>query len=162
MKKVFFLILISLFVLVGCGESNELEDFADKYNRGASNDGIQKLSVDSFGEIEIEDGRGWQKLQETDGYYIDAKYENGEDLSGYYLVIDEDQPFDEREGDGYRAALSIAKAVEVNAGDFVKEFGKALKEGSHSYVENDYLISFSYPKESGVTSVGMIINYDKK
>ncbi|AAU85079.1 hypothetical protein BCBBV1cgp32 [Bacillus phage BCASJ1c] len=104
----------------------------------------------------------WQNLYESSGYYVDAKYEDGENISGYYLVIDNSQPFEEYKGDGYRTGISIIKALGMDAGDFVRGFGTAMMDGSYSYTENGYRVSMFYPGEDSLTSAGMIINFDKQ
>ncbi|WP_342505908.1 hypothetical protein [Sporosarcina sp. FSL K6-2383] len=163
MKRLIFVLVMSMLFLVACGV-DELEEFTKEFNQRALKDDVPELVMDEFGDIEIEEveNMGWQQLYESDSYYIDAKYKDGEKLSGYHLVIDKSEPFEEFEGEGYKAGLSIIKTLGLDAGDYVRGYGTALSEGRGLYIENGYKVSFTYPGSSGITSVGMIINFDKE
>lgn len=162
MKKVIMLVVLA-FVLVACGK-DDLTNFTDEYNRVAEKKGIDQLSFNTFEEPESESDsdRAWQLLYENDRYIIEAKYEDGKNLSGYYLVIDENQPFYDEKGEGFEAALTIIEALGLNKAKFKAEFRKALKKTSHAYDDENYIVSITNPGVDGLTSVGLIINFDKK
>ena len=161
MKRLFLFIGTLLIFISACG-SDDLKAFVSDFNKNADRYNIQLLDKDDFGEIEDEEYMSWRELYDSDDYSIDAKYEDGESLSGYYLVIDRGQPIEEFEGNGFKASLSIAKALGLDHKKFIRELGASFNEGSHSYVDKDYRVSFSYSGEESLTSVGTIINFDKQ
>lgn len=162
MKKPLILISILVIFLVACSE-NKLEGFTQNYNEKSEVYGIPALDAEEYGEIEKEENMSWQKLFESKNYTIDAKYKDGENLSGYHLAINhENQPYEKLEGVGYKSSIAIAEALNLNVDQFIKEYETALTTSSHSYTDGDYLIDFTYPGKDSLTSVGMIINYDKQ
>lgn len=141
MKKVLFLLFVSFLFLAGCG-SGELKSFASDFNEVVENEDIDEINPDDFGEIEEEDDFGFQTLYESDRYSIEANYDNDKHLTGYMINIDANDPFEQLEGDGYRASVSTARALGLSPKDFANNFEKALMSDSHSYTEDDYEIRF--------------------
>ena len=163
MRKIYLIAFVLFFALVGCG-SDPLKSFVKKFNEISQKNGIDILITDDFGPVEQEEdsNRAWQLLYETNEYIIEAKYEDGKNLSGYYLVIDNNDPYEEREGRGYNAAITIIESLGLVKTKFNNEFKKAMELSSHSYSDDDYIVSFTNPKSDGITSVGLIVNFDKK
>lgn len=163
MKKslLFLVILVMSSLLVACG-NGDLDSFVKDFNKSAKAHNVHELDPDDFGEIEDEENMSWKNLYESDEYYIEAKYKDGKNLSGYYLVIENSQPYEDLEGDGFMSGVAIAEAIGSSEREFTNEFESALNEGTNSYDVDGYKVSFTYPGESGLTSVGMIINFDKE
>lgn len=154
-------LLFGIILLAGCG-TDELEKFTDKFNSNAETRNVDKLDIEEFEGIEIEDGRGWQVLYDSSEYTIDAKYEDGKNLSGYYLVIDSSEPFEDMKGNGYDVGKTIAETLELDVNMYEREYETGLTQTSHSYTDENYIVSFTNPGKDGLTSVGMIINFDKR
>lgn len=155
------LLVFSLLVfLIACGES-DLETFVKTFNVVSDHYSIQELDFDEFGEIEEDEEMSWQNLHESMEYIIDAKYKDGKNVSGYYLVMDTEEPYEEQEGSAYEAGVAIAESLGLEKEKFEEEFEIALINVVHSYEEKDYTISFSNLGLDSHVSVGMIIDYDK-
>lgn len=160
MKRLAFVSFIIAFLLVACGE-DELKDFTRAYNSVAEKYDVPTLDTSEFKDIEEEEFMSWQSLYESRNYNIDAKYKDGKNLSGYHIAMAYEQPYSEQKGMAYNSSVAIAEALDLNIASYVKEFETALTLGSHSYKDEDYLISFTNAGEDSLTSIGMIINFDK-
>lgn len=158
MKRLFIFAL--LLFLVACGES-DLETFVKTFNVVAEKYSIQSLDEENFGEIEEDETMSWQNLYESVEYMIDAKFEDGKNMSGVYLVIDTDEPYDEMRGDAYEASVTIAESLGLHKDTYIEEFEIAIMSVHHSYEERGHEITFSNLAFDGHASVGMIISYDK-
>lgn len=162
MKKLLFVFMtMMILLLVACG-SDELQEFVDAFNENAKTYDVPELIPEEFGDIEDEEGMTWQQLYESRNYTIDARYKDGKNLFGFHLAIDNNQPYEKLEGVAYHTGITISEALNLNIDKYVKEFETALTTTSHTYTDGDYRIEFFYPGSSSMTSVGMIINFDKK
>lgn len=165
MKKALFLLFVSIFILTGCG-SNELKQFVDDFNEVIENEDIDELNPDNFGELEEseEDDEEfkWRELYESDRYIIEAEYGDGKNLSGYFIHIDPSEPYKELEGKGYRASVSIAKALGLSSSSFSNSFKTALTEDTHSYSENGYEIRFLNIGWDSSIDTGISVTFEEK
>lgn len=161
MKKILFLLFISFLFLAGCG-TGELKSFASDFNEVVENEDINEINPDDFGEIEEEDDFGIQTLYESDRYSIEANYDDSKKLTGYMINIDANDPFEQLEGDGYKASVSTAKALDLSPRDFANNFEKALMSDHHSYKEDDYEIRFSNIGYDLSVDMGMLVTFEKQ
>ncbi|GAB3801405.1 hypothetical protein [Virgibacillus kimchii] len=160
MKKTLFIILIVGF-LAACG-SNELEVFSEEFNRVADTEDLAKIDPDYFGEIQEEDdGFSWRELYESDRYVIEADYE-GNNITGYRIMIDSSEPFEEQEGHGYRASISMADALGLSSRDFSSNFSTALRTDEHSYSEGDFEVSFTHIGWDSSIDTSIFVRFEKK
>ncbi|WP_152655559.1 hypothetical protein [Oceanobacillus sp. CFH 90083] len=145
MKKILFLWFVMLLFLVGCS-SGEIKSFASDFNEVVKNEGIDVLNPDNFGEIEGGDRNRWQTLYKSEGYTIEANYEDGKKLSGYTVRIESSEPYEQLEGEGYKASVAAARAFGLTPGDFVNNFEieleRKLLDDIHSYSEGNYEVVF--------------------
>lgn len=161
MKKLLFLLFIGLFLLIGCG-SNESEEFAKKFNEKATNEDIAKLNADDYGEIVEEENFIWRELFESDRYTIDEYFDSKKDVSGYGINIYPSEPFENQEGEGYRASIAIASTLGLNSKDFANNFKTALRKDEHSYSDSGYDINFIYIGWDSSVDTSIIIRFEKQ
>lgn len=145
MKKLspILFVLSIVLILSACGSSDVLGDFIEDYNEKAAESGVAKLNPDDFDE-EIEDveGTGWQGLYESVEYDINAKYADMENVSGYHLSIDIEQPYEKLEGVGYDAGIAIVDTLELDKEKYEKQYKLALSDTNSRYEDNGYTITF--------------------
>ncbi len=141
MKKKLLMVVTLLFVLAGCGSGNELEEFTETYNERAESEDVSELVIDEFGEIENYEDEQIQELYESDKYEIVAEYDNDK-LIGYSIFIDSSEPFENKEGQGYRASTVVARSLDLSVSGYVNNFEKALRTDIHTYTENGYEVRF--------------------
>lgn len=162
MRKLF--ILVSLILLVGCSSNNEINSFTEKYNENAYEFvSVELLNKDEFGELRKEKYGSWKTLQQfKDRYTIEAKYDDG-NLTGYYISISGDQPYEDYEGEGYEASQIIVETLGLDRAKFEEAF-KSTVAGSEdtTYTDNEYEISLSeFSIVQSNPHDGIIINFDK-
>lgn len=163
MKKILILSLVAVLILAGCGSSNELESFAESFNKRAVSEDVPELIPEEFSEMQEDEGEYWRELYESEKYSIDAYYEDGKKLSMYALNISAEEPFDAKEGEGYRAGIMTARALGLSTSDYVKNFEKALQTDRHEYTENGYEIKFIYIGwDSSTLRSPIYVHFEKK
>ena len=164
MKKLVYLLLGITLVLAACSNQGELKDFTKTFNENSYEFvGVDILKEESFGEIKTEKYGKWKKLYELEDYYsIEAKYNDDEKLTGYYISIEGEQPYENLEGVGFEAALVLAKTLDLDRDRFIEEFQNALAVGDVTYNENGYeIILHDFSAGEMIVHEGMIINFNK-
>lgn len=158
MKRV-IIILLAAVMLAACGSDAEVSDFTDKYNENAYEfTSVKLLDEEQFGEVIKEKYGNWKNLQTRDGYNIEAKYNDDDELTGYYIAIKEGELYYRYEGEGYESSLVIAETLGLDREKFTDEFSKVVEtdEKDVTYDDNGYEINI-FTIVSGVT-----INFNKK
>lgn len=142
MKRLLLTLIGTLVLLVGCGGNDELENFTETYNNRADTEDVAELFPEEFGEIETLEDEEWRELYDSDKYSIDARYDN-DTIIGYLIMIDSSEPFEDKEGEGYRASTLIARTLGLSVSDYSSNFEQALRNDIHTYSENNYEIRFA-------------------
>ncbi|GIN13203.1 hypothetical protein J26TS2_30700 [Shouchella clausii] len=161
MKRVLSLLLLSVFVLSGCGSvsgSSELSAFVDDFNQSARKYDATELIDSEFGEIETEDGESWKNLFESNEYSIDALYD-GSDVIGYYINVESDTTSIDKNGKGYNAVLTLADTLGLKTSDLEKGMQEAFNENFYDYEDGDYNVRISV---INVVSASMSITIEEK
>lgn len=161
MKRILFVVL-ALLLLTACVGNTELESFVKDFNENSYEfTDVDILKKDSFGEIEKEKYGTWQSLFEWEDYYsIDAKYNDDQKLTGYYISISENQNYEELDGVGFEASQVIAETLGLDRDKFWDEFNNAIDNEESEYEDNGYKINISDFVLSD-EHMGMTINFDK-
>lgn len=142
MKRLLLTLIGTLVLLVGCGGNDELENFTETYNNRADTEDVAELLPEEFREIETLEDEEWRELYDSDKYSIDARYDN-DTIIGYLIMIDSSEPFEDKEGEGYRASTLIARTLGLSVSDYSSNFEQALRNDTHTYSENNYEIRFA-------------------
>jgi len=141
MKKILLTLIGTLVLLVGCGGNDDLENFTETYNNRADTEEVAELLPEEFGEMEELEDEEWRELYESDKYTITAEYDN-DTVIGYSIRIDSSEPFEDKEGEGYRASTLIARTLGLSVSDYASNFERALRNDIHTYSENSYEVRF--------------------
>ena len=157
--------LITIGLLSACG-SNELSGFVESYNENAYEFvSVSLLDEDDFGEIREEKYGNWQRLFEReDHYYIEAKYDGDNELTGYHIHVTGEEPYERHEGEGYESALVIGETLGINRDKFIETYEKTLVEDPETveYKDGNYSISIdNFSVGQTIINDGMTINFDK-
>lgn len=166
MKKLLF-VLMCLFVLAGCSSyKSELNEFVDSYNKKSYDFvSVDILKEDEFGDVETEKYGDWQLIHEAkDRYSIQVKSKDNK-VTGYYISIEEGEPYESYEGEGFEASQVIAGALGLDADRYNEKYKSAIESDGETitYTDNDYEVSISeFVLGDSLEHGGIVINYDKK
>lgn len=157
MKRILILLLATI-LLSACGSNSEHKGFTERYNENAYDyTSVALLDEEQFGEIKEEKYGKWKNLQTRDGYSVEAKYNDDDELTGYYIAIKEGELYYRYEGEGYEASQVLVKTLGLDSEKFTNEFSKVIEtdEDDITYTDNDYEISIF------TLGSGIIMNFDK-
>lgn len=174
MKKI-FLISCILFILAACSnnesnsdniENEELANFIDSFNSAASeSDNLEGIDSADVGEVIEQESQENEQPQiqsqiiyQSDAYDITATYEEDK-IAGYSVMIANEQPYSEGEGEGIEAVLIIAEMLDLNTEKLLEEIEKTASEPRSSYNEGEQTVFISNLALHGDPEIGIIIDF---
>ena len=164
MKKA-LIIMSTLLFLTACSSGKELESFVEAYNDAAYDyTSVDILKEKNFGEIEEEKYGTIQTLYQLDGEQtLHAKYTDGK-VTGYNLSVSGDSAYEDKEGTGFEASLTLIKALGLDKSLYESNFDKAIDTGEIiTYQDKGYEITISdFSVGESIKHEGLTINIDKK
>ncbi|WP_440897047.1 hypothetical protein ACS127_03375 [Amphibacillus sp. Q70] len=103
-----------------------------------------------------------QTLYSSDEYIIIANYEEDGEVDFYVVVIPNDQPYRDLQGNGLYAMFHVAATLDLDLEELGDEFEKALPNHAGMYFVDDYTIIFSTDDqlpEMGITIMFMNVSF---